>query len=456
MYQVRSNYQIYYKDYINRDVREFKLECKITGKTIDESQIASINIDYDLLSGSEEYTIGNLAAAKLTMVISSNVQVFETNEVNLTVKLKARDDTNNTIWIPIPLGRFYIFEVSSTNLSRTITAYDDLYKTELERTYNSKLTYPTTVHKVLDEICPLLGITYDPDISDRRISRPEVVTETVLNNGKYEVVISESNQVCLGAKVGQALMYIASFLNGNFMVDGDNCLKLIKYPKKVTKSLDSTKYATPTIGIASYNMNKIDCTTYPGNVISVGYSENSSSMTLENPFLDRAMLLTMLDELNDITYHQAKVRLKGDPTLQLGDLVEINHVGSDGNILSREQIPILRMMFSYTGGCTNEIEAPCKAITEKTINYKGTISSRVDGLETSLSSLQSATQEIYESIKALKTVKDNVDDMNTFIEHNSTLTNNLLNQFDSILEKIKKSDTLFKGEYDEIYNNKYL
>lgn len=456
MYQVRGNYQIYYKDYINRDVREFKLECKITGKTIDESQIASINIDYDLLSGSEEYTIGNLAAAKLTMVISSNVQVFETNEVSLTVKLKARDDTNNTIWIPIPLGRFYIFEVSSTNLSRTITAYDDLYKTELERTYNSKLTYPTTVHKILGEICPLLGITFDSNIPDRTISRPEVVTETVLNNGKYEVVISESNQVCLSMKVGQALMCIASYLSGNFMVDGDNCLKLITYPKRVTKSLDSTKYATPTIGLASYNMNKIDCTTYPGNVISVGYNENSSAMTLENPFMDRAMLLTILDDLNDITYHQAKVRLKGDPTLQLGDLIEINHVGSNGSILSREQIPILRMMFSYTGGCTNEIESPCKAITEKTINYKGTISSRIDGLETSVSAIQSATQEIYESITALKTVKDNVDDMNTFIEHNSNLTDNLLNQFDSILNKIKSSNEVFEGEYDEIYNNKYL
>jgi hypothetical protein len=65
------------------------------------------------------------------MKVSSNVNVYESQEINLTVKLKARDVYGTEIWIPVPLGRFYIFTVTSTKLSKTIVAYDDLYKVPL-------------------------------------------------------------------------------------------------------------------------------------------------------------------------------------------------------------------------------------------------------------------------------------------------------------------------------------
>ncbi len=455
-------HELYYDDYIERNSREFKLDCTIGGKKIPESDIASINIEYDLMSGAEEYTIGNLAAAKLTIVVSKNVEVFETNPIYLTVSLKARDEKGSEVWIPTNLGRFYVFDVSSTNLSKTITAYDDLYKKELEKTYESKLTYPTTVYEILNEICPLLDIDYSSSIPDETIERPEIVTETVFNNGKYEVVVSESDQVCLGMKVGQVLTCIASYVNGNFIVNGNRVLKLIKYPQEINKSLTPNKYAPPVIGLASYSMGKIDCMITQNNMISVGYDEDSSSMKLENPFMDRARLLAILDDLDKINYHQASVRIKGDPRLELGDLIEIINTNSDGGIISKQRIPILRMTFHYSGGCTNNIESPCKPIAEKTINYKGTLTSRLDNLEGTVSSMQSATQGLYDSINVLKSVKDYVDDMNKFVEKQgpknltSEISESESKQYDAIFEKIKTSNNTFNSEYDEIYNNKYL
>ena len=179
-------------------------------------------------------------------------------------------------------------------------------------------------------------------------------------------------------------------------------------------------------------------------------------MVLENPFMDKARLLKILSKLNSIKYYQSKVKIKGDPTLQLGDLVEIKNVRSDGSIIDTQQIPILRMTFNYTGGCTNEIEAPCKPVAEKNINYKGTISSRVDNLESSVSNIQSTTQEIYESLGSLKTVKDNVDDMDIFIKNNTAISDEKFNRFQSILTKIEESNEAFEDEYNEIYNNKHL
>ena len=87
MYKIPDIYLNYYEDYIDRDIREFKLECNIA----EEVDIASIMIEHDLLKGADSYTIGNLAAAKLTMKVSSAVEVHESQEINLTVKLKAQD-----------------------------------------------------------------------------------------------------------------------------------------------------------------------------------------------------------------------------------------------------------------------------------------------------------------------------------------------------------------------------
>ena len=67
-----------------------------------------------------------------------------------------------------------------------------------------------------------------------------------------------------------------------------------------------------------------------------------------------------------------------------------------------------------------------------------------------------AAQDIYDSITKLKTVKDNMDDMNTFVESNTRISTTLLNQYSSIVKKIQDSNAAFEDEYDEIYNNKYL
>lgn len=458
MYQVQSAYARYYKDYIDKNVREFQLVCTINNKEIPESQISSINIDYDLLSGEEEYTIGNLASAKLTMVVSSDVLVFSTNEINLTVKLKAQDNNNNIIWIPVPIGRFHVFNVSSTNLSRTITAYDDLYKTELESEYISKLEYPQNIHDILDEICGILDIDFHTDIPNDTINRPPIVNEVIKrDDGKLEIVESDSDRVCLGMTVGQALGYIASYLGGNFIVDGDARLKLINFPTSVSKSYDYTRFGEQVTGIASYSITGLECAIYEGNIIKVGTNYPNSVMSFDNPFMDRPRLLNILSEVENITYKQSKLRLKGDPTLQLGDLIQTYELNELGYQINKMTTPILRMTFSYTGGCTNTIESPCKAPAEKTINYKGTISSRLDNLENIVESTNSEIDKINSTLTSLKTVKDNMDDM-------SVLINNMpyevgeaqYRQYTTQLQKILDSDTSFELKYAAVYNNKYL
>ena len=449
MYQIKDEYKAYYNDFINRDIREFELECNIA----DKKDISSIKINYDLANGGEEYVIGVLAAAKLTMVVSSKVNVQEGQVINLTVKLKARDALGSEIWIPIPLGRFYVFNVTASTLSKKIEAYDDLYKTALELSYVSKLEYPARTHDVLDELCSYLGVKGHTNVPNDLIQRPEKVFTTVRNNnGKYEEVETDSKQVCLGMSVGEALSNIAAFLGGNFIIDGDSNIKLIKISETITKSFGPSKYCEPVFGEATYKMTRINCTTYPNNVISVGFGEEASTITLENPLMDRTRLLNIAYELQLLNYQQSSIRCKGDPTLQLGDLIEV----TDPKGKTRK-IPILRMTFSFTGGCTNTIESMCKAETVKAINYKGTITSRLDTLENTVAANQSELERINNSLVVLNTIKDNVDAMNKLIDEvPNEMSLGRIQQYNILMEQIYKNDVMFEDRYNSVYHNKYL
>ena len=459
MYKVPDIYLNYYEDYIDRDIREFKLECKINALTIAESDISSINIEHDLLLGSEDYTIGNLATAKLTMKVSSNVNAYEYQEINLTVKLKARDVYGTEIWIPVPLGRFYISDITQTNLSKKIIAYDDLSRNELGKSFVSRNIYPISSHVVISEICSSLGIGYSAiDLPDELINRPVYVSEKVLNeNGKYEVIESDSNQVCFGMTKGEALSYIAAYLGGNFIIDGDRKLKFIKLSMKeadIAKTYPYTAYAPPTFGEAYYNITKIDCVSSNGDVLSVGYSDNGIGLEIKNPFYDKTKLLDLLEYMKTIKYSPALVKVKGDPRIQLGDLIKLQPFGSSNFTTS---IPVLRMKFSFTGGCSIEIESVCRTETEKSSNYKGTISSRLDGLETTVSKSETEIEGLYESLYVLETIKDYIDDMDVLV---ATLSNNVssskLNQYNLIMDQIERSDLQFETKYNLVYNHRYL
>jgi hypothetical protein len=462
MYKLPSEYKAYYEDYINRDVRDFEMECKIGGSLIPQSEISSISVEYDLLSGAEEYTIGNLAAAKLTAKVSSSVTVREGDKIELEIILKTQevDKNENPINIPIPIGRFFVFNVNYTKLSKTITAYDDLYKTELEDTYNSKWEYtstkPVSVHTILDELCEILDIEYSKDIPNEDIYRPDYVPQLVLNDeGKYVVIESSSDQVCYSMNIGQALSYIAAYLGGNFIVDADRRLKLIKIATDMTmnKVYPPTAYSSPQRGEATYRIDTMHCTFSTGTVYTLG-ENTSSSLTLENPFYNQSKFKEIFDYIKQIRYKPVNVRIKGDPILQLGDTIGLSPLNpKDATFV----FPILRMKVNFTGGCSIDAEAVCKPEAEKSINYKGTLTSRVDKLEGNISKISEIIDNLSKSLRSLADVKESIDDMDELIDDlPTTIFTENLELFNDLLALIKRNDRRFNEEYEVVLNNRYL
>lgn len=459
MYQFTSSaISKYYEEYIDRDIREFELYCNIATP----SNISSIKIDHDLLLGSEDYTIGNLAVAKLTMVVSSNVTVNEGDVIRLTTKLKAQNSRQEEIWIEVPLGRFYVFNVSHTQLSKTIEAYDDLYKPELDKAYKSNYVYDNkdlsiSAYVVLKEICELLGIECSPDITDQRLHRPEFVPVIVLDESGNQVVVeSDSNQVCFGMTVREALSYIAGYLGGNFFLDGDRVLQLARLSTKandVVKTYSPNTYAPPTQGEAVYKVDTIHCTMSTGELVSIGAMSNAA-LTFENPFYDEDRLKNiLLPTMSQISYSPVKVKLRGDPTIQLGDTIALRDLKTNDLII----VPVLRLKFSYTGGCGMTIESVCKAESEKDINYKGTVTSRMELLENKVAKTNKEIDEVKQSLETLKTIKNDMDDMDALLDGISNAVSlSKLNQYNLLLDQIERNDLLFNNQYNLVVNHKYL
>lgn len=459
MYKVEETYKSYYEDYVAREGREFRLKCSIGTSTnqIAQTHISSVKIEQDLVSGAEDYIVGNLGVSKLIIVFDNSVTVKEGDKIAVSVELKTILNTGQTYWVNVPLGSFFVFEISKTALTQKVEAYDALYQKKLEDKYISKLVYPTTTHLILEELCSTLGISYPSDMPNLVVNRPEVVNDLKLNDdGKYEVVETDSNQVGFGLTVGAMMSYMASYLSGNFILEGNNKLKLINlYTSDVHKSYTLKDYAVPTIGDASYNIKCVKCTVSNGEILTYGQGEDTQTMELENPFFDDYRTAALAGIINNINYKPVAVRIKGDPAIQLGDLIELKDVPYFGTIV----FPVLKLKFSYTGGCGLEVESVCRTESEKSIKYKGTVSSRVDTLETTISKTNTEIDKLNNSIRLLNSLKSSLNGMDLFIDKNNStgiLSETNLTQYELMLTEIERSRADFEEKYNLVYKHKYL
>lgn len=458
MYKVEEAYRAYYEDYVAREGREFRLKCSIGTSTnqIDHSHISSVKIEQDLVSGAEDYIVGNLGVSKLIITFDNSVVVKEGDKITVSVELKTIV-MDKVHWVNVPLGSFFVFEISKTALTQKVEAYDALYQKKLENKYISKLVYPTTTHLILEELCSILGISYSSDMPNLVVNRPEVVNDLKLNDdGKYEVVETDSNQVGFGLTVGAMMSYMASYLSGNFILEGNNKLKLINlYTSDVHKSYTLKDYAVPTIGDAFYNIRCIKCTISTGEILTYGQGEDTQTMELENPFFDDYRTAALAGIINNINYKPVAVRIKGDPAIQLGDLIELKDVPHFGTIV----FPVLKLKFSYTGGCGLEVESVCRTESEKSIKYKGTVSSRVDTLETTISKTNTEIDKLNNSIRLLNSLKSSLNGMDLFIDKNNStgiLSATNLTQYELMLTEIERSRANFEEKYNLVYDHKYL
>jgi hypothetical protein len=458
VYTFSGSKQAQYEEYINKDGREFRLICTVNNKPVDHAHISSVAIEQDLVSGAEDYIVGNLGLSKLIITFDSSVTVAEGSKIYICIELKTVTSTGLIEWLQVPIGSFNVFEIKKTALTQKIEAYDNLYQKALEDKYNSKLVYPTTTHEILSELCSKLSIKFiSSRIPDILINRPAMVTDLKLNDdGKYEVVETDSNQVGFGLTIGAMMSYMASYLGGNFILEGDNSLKLIRlYTEDVHKSYTTRDYTTPTVGDASYDIICLKCEIPNYETLVYGAGEEYQTMSIINPFFDAQRTSELAAIVTNIKYKPVQAKIKGDPAMQLGDLVKLIDIPHIGTLV----FPILKLKLTYSGGCGLTVESVCRSKSTKEINYRGTMSSRIETLETTVSKTKTEVDKLYSSIRILNTLRTNLEGMDMFITQNTstgTLGEYEIDQFQLILNAIEQNKKDFDEKYKLVYDNKYL
>lgn len=463
-----SDKQAQYKEFVNRDGREFKLECTFIRQSrlevIDNSHISSVSIEQDLVSGAEDYIVGNLAISKLFITFDSSVRVSEGDKITIHIELKTENIHGEIEWLSVPVGLFTVFEIKKTALTQKIEAYDNLYQKALEDKYDSKLQYPATARQILEELCSKLNINFDSSIVPENIMvyRPEVVTDLKLNDdGKYEVVELTKehpsyNQVGFGLTVGTMMSYMASYLGGNFILEAINTLKIIKlYTEGVHKTYTTRDYTTPTVGDALYDITCLKCEIPYSETLVYGVGEEYQTMSIVNPFFDAQRTSELAAIVSNIKYKPVQVKMKGDPAVQLGDLVELIDIPHIGTLV----FPILKLKLNFTGGCGLTVESVCRSKSTKEINYRGTMTSRVETLETTVSKTKTEIDKLYSSIRVLSTLQKNIEGMDIFIDKNvkdGVLDYSDSLQFQFIVEAIEQSRADFEEKYKLVLDSKYL
>ena len=178
-------------------------------------------------------------------------------------------------------------------------------------------------------------------------------------------------------------------------------------------------------------------------------------MSIINPFFDAQRTSELAAIVTNIKYKPVQAKIKGDPAMQLGDLVKLIDIPHIGTLV----FPILKLKLTYSGGCGLTVESVCRSKSTKEINYRGTMSSRIETLETTVSKTKTEVDKLYSSIRILNTLRTNLEGMDMFITQNTstgTLGKYEIDQFQLILNAIEQNKKDFDEKYKLVYDNKYL
>ncbi|SHF16146.1 hypothetical protein [Caloramator proteoclasticus] len=339
-----------FKDLCDSNNREFEMKLIVNDEIeIDDSKIFDLEIENSIIAG-ETYTIGNCIASKLV------VEVLEVEDIPLKAKvipyLRIKDSEQTSEWLQ--LGIFYIEEKRKTQNRFVYTCYDALFYSD--KKYISQKTLPTTTIEILNEIKTLLGI--EADIS---------------NVNSYPI------NYHIDGTIREALSEIATMNAGNFIIDNQGVLRLIKLPAYNTDSIKSFT-GSDYINIQYKN----ECAEFSKLIFtkdSVEYTkgegteEKTFNATGREYFINNqfeTILNNIYSSISLIKYTPISAIVKAYPYLQVGDKIKIVDYKTNEEI----DTYIMRIILRYSGGLSMQVESKFK--TNEKVQNTGSIIKRAE------------------------------------------------------------------------------
>ncbi|MBW4083534.1 hypothetical protein HYD27_19445 [Paenibacillus sp. S150] len=368
------------------------VKASIAGEDFDNTKIVDFQIESSIVSG-EEFEIGTAIPAKLTIKlrtaeeIPANARVIPYlalslarmtwNEANI-----AWDD-NPLPWVGgatewMPLGEYFVDSRQKVNDVWVYTCYDKLVFGDAP--YVSALTYPTTQQAVLDEICGLLGYTYD---------------SSVVINPAYMVPVAPP-----GFSKRQVLSYIAGANSGSFYWGKAGVLRMKRFTASDTPVFTHTtsdyiraKQLNPP---KSYSRIVVTYDTEDDLTYEAGSGDENHTLYLENPLATQAIADALHASLGGISYLPLEMDSRAFPQLDIGDKIGFGlYEGSSWmeafspwmnteipwtGVLQYESY-ILHSTMIFKGGLQLKLKAPSISEQKSEFEVPGTLTEAVNKLD---------------------------------------------------------------------------
>lgn len=273
-------------------------------------------------------------------------------------------ELGQTPFLPIPYGKFTVLKCRKEPDIYRLTCSDRLHFADVP--YKSKLTFPTTSNKVVQEISQLLGA--EIDLTESAASRlKEKNGGYLLSSDGYRFVTTtwqfDIAEKPSGRTMRQMLSYIAA-MRGKFVVadrvgtvvqrwylaDGSRQLDL-----NVDGNADGTNCRIHqfTAGESTIDVSRLVCT--KGNTTLTAGDTSARAMEFECPYMTKDRLNKLAAEIGIRQYRPCEMTQQlGDPRLDVWDGFTL-----DGDVLF-----MLNMNVTCDGGLMIEVSSGGDTDTE--------------------------------------------------------------------------------------------
>lgn len=416
MYNVSNDF----KTAIASPTRRSKAYIHVVEDNIDITEsdyLQSIKIeDFNYIEN--EGFVGSLIAKKCDIkIINDNTFDLSNKNIEVYIGIEKTDKTYEYV----PYGKYLVErpENKETSIQTKFTAFDDMLK--LNNTYETNITFPTTLFILLQDLCTSVGIT---------------LGNTSIVNGDFVV----NDNVFVGGELYRDVLKGIVQLTGGFAKIGrDNKLYIKNF-----ETIDST----PNITSNNYFSMKNNDIFGPINTVvlrdsqiegenvtlsdedSIAINGETELVIADNPFVYTENLRTeaitdIYNALNGFKYQGYEIEYQGFPHLDSGDKLILY----DKNNLLINDVYLFNHTIEYKGSLKGKIQTTAMTKTETAYKFTSSLVSKVRKTEIMV---DKANGEIT-SIISENVVRDNTINGNTIeIETVSSSVSELKQTTDNI------------------------
>ncbi|MCH4169419.1 MAG: hypothetical protein LKF42_09200 [Streptococcaceae bacterium] len=363
-----------FKEAIESSTRQIKTRIILKGITYVNSDVFSVEYNGGSITG-DTFNIGSTFSNNIKVTFSSVIEgLLLDDEIKLEFGVVLSDLTVEYV----KMGTFYItsYDPQRNDFKTVIEASDKMI--QLNGTYESELSYPSTIKKVAMEIANKAGLLVNETsfsrLSDMPINEPSGYT--------YRQAIGLIAQF----ECGFALIDRNGLLDIRMLSDPEYAVNPDSYfSKGLTK--DETNYQIGGINckVVTKNGDSSETTTLQSG------STSGAQISIENNVMTQTLLDDMYQKLRNLNYFPFTLSWRGNPSLESGDWITV--VDLKG---TRLKVPNLNYKLTFSGGLKATSSANTQTISSSSYQYKGNLQQQIIELS---GRIGAAGNHIYDSLE---------------------------------------------------------